>query len=117
METSLADFVHRIVSASPELTAIYRQHIVDQDEVLPHVLMGEIARFVIASTASNESPVWRANLLQQLEAGIESGGSEVAEMIGVSFVEILCGENVALAALLPAMGDALRQEVRAICGV
>jgi len=79
--------------------------------------MGEITTLVIASTARSEPAEWRAKLLQQLESGLESGNSDVAELVGVSFVENLCGENAAVEALLPTMGNALRKELKSICGI
>jgi hypothetical protein len=116
MRNSVADFVARLTSASPELTEVYRQHIADQGELLPHVLMGEVTRLVVASV-SHEQADWLPALLKQLEAGLVSGDGDIAELIGVSFVENLSGENAALKNLVPAMGEALRREVRLICGV
>jgi hypothetical protein len=115
MTSPVLDFVCRLTSTSRELTEVHRKHIADQGELLPHVLMGEIARLVIAS-ASREQPAWLPKLLQQLEVGLLSGDSDVAELIGVSFVENLSGENAALKTLIPTMGETLRREVRSICG-
>ena len=117
MDNHVADFIVNLVSESPEVAGVYRQHIADQGELLPHVLMGEITRLVIASTARTEASDWRTKLLVRLESGIESGGDDVAELVGVSFVENLCGENAAIEILLPEMGNALRKELKSICGV
>lgn len=116
MNNPVADFVGRLTSISRELTEVHRQHIADQGELLPHVLMGEVTRLVIASAGSEQAD-WLPKLLQQLEAGLVSGDGDIAELVGVSFVENLSGENAAIQALIPAMGDALRKEVRSICGV
>ena len=116
MNNPVADFVGRLTSTSSELTEVHRQHIADQGELLPHVLMGEITRLVIAS-AGREQADWLPKLLQQLEAGLASGNGDIAELVGVSFVENLSGENAAIQTLLPLMGEALRRELRSICGV
>jgi hypothetical protein len=116
MKDSVTDFVARLTSGSPELTEVYRQHVADQGELLPHVLMGEITRFVVASVG-NEHADWLPGLLRRIEAGLLSGDGDIAELIGVSFVENLSGENAALKNLVPVMGEALRREVRSICGV
>jgi hypothetical protein len=116
MEISVADFVTRLTAASSELTEVQRQHIADQGELLPHVLMGEITRLVIEN-AGQEQVEWLPRLLQQLEAGLVSGNSDVADLVAVSFVENLSGEDAAIKILLPAMGKALRREVKVVCGV
>jgi hypothetical protein len=117
MDNQVADFVERLISASPEVASVHRQHIADQGEILPHVLMAEITRLVIASTSCGRSAEWRTKLLQQLESGLVSGSGEVAELVAVSFVENLCGESTAIEALLPNMGNALRKELKSICGI
>lgn len=116
MNDAVIDFVSRLVLTSPELTKVYRQHIEDQGELLPHVLMGEITRLVIAS-AINKQVDWLPKLLQQLEVGLVSGNADIADLVGVSFVENMTGEYVTIQALAPVMGAALRREVKLICGV
>lgn len=118
MAQDVLDFIDKLVSGSAEVAAVHQEHIADQGgELIPHVLMGDITRLVVATAARDECPDWLTRLLQQLESGLLSGSSAVAELVGVSFVENLCGETEAIAMLLPRMGDALRREVRTICGV
>lgn len=116
MSDHVADFVSRLASTSTELADIYREHLADQGELLPHVLMGTITRVAISS-AGSEQVHWLSPLLEQLEAGLASGDDDIAELIGVSFVENLSGENDAIRLLIPFMGAALRKEVKSICGV
>ena len=115
MKNAVLDFVSHLISISSELTEVYRQHIADQGELMPHVLMGEVTRLVIAN-AGRAQAVWLPKLLQQLESGLSSGNDDIAELVAVSFVENLSGENSAIQALLPAMGSTLRREVKLICG-
>ena len=116
MSDHVADFVSRLASTSTELADTYREHLADQGELLPHVLMGAITRVAIAS-AGSEQAHWLTELLEQLEAGLASGDDDIVELIGVSFVENLSGENAAIQRLIPFMGEALRKEVKSICGV
>jgi hypothetical protein len=69
MSGRVADFVHQFVSTSPELVDVYRQHIADQGELLPHVLMGDITRVVVTAIAGRNHIKWLPGFLQQLEAG------------------------------------------------
>ena len=116
MKPSVEEFVFQLVSTSPELIEVHRQHLSDQGELLPHVLMGEITRLVVANVG-DERVKWLNTLLQQLEAGLIAGDDDVAELVVVSFVENLTGENAAILALIPGMGHVLRREVKSICGV
>ena len=117
MSRSTEDFVKNLVAALPQLEVIYREHLADNDELLPHVFMGEIARLVLADVKNAERAGWLSTLLELLESGLCSGRSEIAELIGVSFVENLCAENAAVHSLLPKLGEGLRKEFRSICGV
>ena len=117
MRNDIAEFVGQLITTSPELSEVHRQHLADQDELLPHVLMGAITRLVIERAVSREPVDWLAKLLQRLEDGLTSGNEEIAELIAVSFVENLCGENTTIETIHPMMGAALRREVKAICGV
>jgi hypothetical protein len=117
MGRSADDFVSRLVTAVPKLAPVYQQHFADNDELLPHVFMGDVTRFAIANAEHEDSAGSLSALLALLESELNSSDSEVAELIGVSFVENLCGEDDAIQLLLPRMGEALRQEMRRICGI
>jgi hypothetical protein len=116
MSNPVTDFMFRLTSMSYELAEVYQQHIADQDELLPHVLMGEITRLVI-SKVRREQTEWLPKFLQQLELGLSSDNNDIKELIGVSFVENLCGEDEVIQTLLPTMEAALRREIQLICGV
>lgn len=115
--SSTVAFVDHLVAKVPELAEAYRLHLADFDVLLPHVFMGEVARFVVthATSAPEGNPVSR--ILGCLEQGLQSGDKQVAELIGVSFVENLSSEKATLEGLLPRLGEALRREVKSICGV
>ena len=117
MEQELRSFVDNLVGSSSEIAALYREHMTDQGELLPHVFMGDITRLVVANASPKGCPDWIVRLLQQLKSVLMSECGEVAGLVGVSFVENLCGETRAIEALRPKMGVALRNELREICGV
>jgi hypothetical protein len=71
MSGRIADFVHRLASTSPELVDIYRQHIADHGELLPHVLMGDITRVVV--TASASANAGRGKLETEARSRLPSG--------------------------------------------
>lgn len=74
-------FCKRLSSLSPGIAAILHAHIADYDEVLPHVLLGEVTRYLIASAIPEKSVV------EALNVELREGHCEVRELIAVSFVE------------------------------
>lgn len=112
-----ASFVVRLLRAVPELESRYEQHMTDNDSLLPHVFMGEVSRFAVSEAGRPASNEALKRLLEFLEREIGSGSLEIEQLIVVSFVENLIGEDVALSKLSPLMGENTRREVRAICGM
>ena len=117
MSESTRNFTNRLIAQLPELEHVRREHLDDYDELLPHVFLGDVTRFVVLNLPRKDAAGWIDRFLNQIEIGLLSGNDEVGELIAVSFVENLCGENAAIQALLPGMGKLLRAEMGAICGV
>lgn len=109
-------FVEELLQLVPELKPAYTEHIADNDALLPHVFFGDVTRFAIAEANKCQGPSALIRLLDQMESGLRTGSEEVGELIAVSFVENLCGEEDALKRLRPLMGSRLNQQVKAICG-
>jgi hypothetical protein len=116
MTIGATDFVRRLIAAVPELDEVYRQHVIEYDELLPHVLMGDVTRFAIANVGLSGIEGSLSKLLVFLEDELVSSDREISELIGVSFIENLCGERDAMDVLFPRMGKALRKEALAIWG-
>jgi hypothetical protein len=114
---STAVFVDRLVNEVPELAEVYRQHLADCGLLLPHVFMGDVTRYVVSQVMSSSPTEPVSRILNLLERGLQSDDQQVKELIGVSFIENLSDEEVALHRLLPQFGEALRREVRSIHGV
>jgi hypothetical protein len=51
-----------------------------------------------------------------VEEGMRSNESDVSNLVAVSFVENLCGEDEAVLALFPLMGETTKRELRSLCG-
>ncbi len=108
-------FIEELLRRVPDLRPIYDEHLRDNDTLLPHVFMGDVARFAIAEADNPRSRPAVAAVLEYLEDGLRTGADEVNELIVVSFVENLIGETTALKALTPLMGQHLKTEVERIC--
>ncbi len=81
MNSKSVAFCEKLSSLSPRIVAILQVHVVDYDEVLPHVLLGEVTRYLIASATPEKS------IVEALNVELREGHREVRELIAVSFVE------------------------------
>jgi len=89
-------FIIHLLAAVPELAPVAREHIADNDDVLSHVLMGDVTRWV--TDASNSTA--RPRFFAAVEHGLASGSEDVAELLNVSFLE-----NLDVTAGVPALHD------------
>lgn len=93
---------------------VYEEHVNDYNQVLPHVLMGDLVRFLGAEVeregASNRS-VRRA--LSLLDAAMDSRDEQLQELIAVSFLENLDPSEPGHQLLMSLLGPRLREEMEA----
>jgi len=97
--TSIHDLVGDLVAAQAALREIHREHLAYYGELLPHVFMAEVTRWLLVHGPD-------ARVLDALERNLASGDEEVENVIAVSFVEILEPEHEAVRA---ALGPKLRE--------
>jgi hypothetical protein len=90
-----------MILAAPELEFVRRQHVVDHHEILPHVLLGDVTRWIVAHHP-------QARLLAVLEHHLSTGGEEVRNVIAVSFLENLEKGEPADERVRRALGPQLR---------
>ena len=90
-----------IVKEIPEFKSVYDEHILDYEELLPHVLMGDFTRFVVnmyeESKSTNENKYCFDVFLKALsivEAAMNSIDINLQELISVSFLENVLGEEL-----------------------
>lgn len=93
------DLIERLACRHPFLGSMLDEHVADNfGEVLPHLLFGDLTRYVLAQFLDVESGVGSQlveakgeiqGLLNDLEVAYAAGGEEVQELISVSFLENL----------------------------
>lgn len=83
-----ANFVSELLNAVPETKDIYQKHIDDNGETLPHVLLGDITRFVVDSYRKANTSVL-SRVLEFLEKSVSSSDEHLQELVVVSFLENL----------------------------
>ncbi len=111
---SLAGCINQLLERVPELQSTYDVHIHDYDELLPHVFLGDVTRYVVQQVHSGEmgttKPVGR--ILDSLERCMESGDDQVKELVSVSFIENLAGHDDVLARLRALIGPNLMEQFK-----
>ena len=100
--THVDDFVRHLLGAEPRLVPVYRQHLANNDELLVHVLLGDVTRWL-----REHGPV--APVLGVLERHLVEGDGDLRNAIAVSFVENLEPDD---GALRQALGPGLRAELQ-----
>ncbi len=102
--------MERFVASVPGADAVLAEHLRDNDEVLPHVLMADLRRFFVGLVESGDRRRMIAFLVA-VEALASSPHDEVRNVVEVSFIEDLVQgaddrERAAIEAARPQMGRA-----------
>jgi hypothetical protein len=106
------NFFESVLKVAPDFRSTYEEHIKDNDEVLVHLLMADLTRFVLTQCSECAGvPGSILPLLSLLEEGINSSDDYLSNAVAVSFVENLQGEP-ALPLLRPNLGSGLSEQLR-----
>ena len=117
--TDDAAFVRELAAVVPPLQGLLAQHLAENEELLPHVFMGDVSRFVIEQynehlEGSPGSLAALERLFSTLERGAAEGSEDVQEMITVSFLENVAEEMTLSPALQSFLGPSLKRELRGV---
>lgn len=83
---TIDDLLQDLIAAAPHLDAARREHLADKGEVLPHVLFSGITRWLVERGPLPE-------ILGVLEHHLDVGDEYVQNVIAVSFLENLLGDD------------------------
>jgi hypothetical protein len=106
-------FSQHLADQIPPFRPLLDEHLADNDgEVLPHVFMGDVARWFLQEATTSEASDWTRRLVELLDRALIYGSSDVRELVQASFIENLPTSrpgHPALARLSPALkADYLR---------
>ncbi|MEI7924282.1 MAG: hypothetical protein WCJ40_20430 [Planctomycetota bacterium] len=87
-----------------ELDSLLHEHVAYYDEILPHVFMGDVTRYVLSGGSQ------RQEIVRHLNGAFVNGATEVRDLIAVSFVENIDSEEELELALQDVTAEALRAE-------
>jgi hypothetical protein len=101
--TTIDDLFRDLIAVAPELDAVRREHLADNGELLPHVLFADVTRWLV-----ERGPV--PEVLAVLEQHMSAGDADVQNVIAVSFLENLFGDEPGERAIQAALGPRLKAE-------
>ena len=93
----------RLLADVPDVAAVYDEHVDDYGEVIPHVLMADVARLfndrLVASTGTGpeagDATAFVTAVLASLEASLGADNASAEEVVSASFLENLEQEDEA----------------------
>lgn len=97
----------------PGFDAVYDEHVHDNDEVLPHVLFGDLVRFLETRVKADgpTSDTMRI-VLGLVEEGLASDDERLVNLMVVSFAENLDLSANGFRSVTPLFGPRLRRVLR-----
>lgn len=107
-------FVGALAHRFPALLSVLEEHLEEQrGEVLPHVLMGEVTRWLVAQfIGAGGSDVAIRDVLGFMEQAFNSGGEQVQELLAVSFLENLPRPGEPGSEIRSILGPSMQEELR-----
>jgi len=113
-----SELFDQLVQAAPAFGVVRREHMTDNGELLSHVLMGDVLRFLeshfsgkpcVGAEPPTADQVRAA--LQVLDRGLAEGDEDTDNAISVSFVESIEHTHFYLQ-LEPFLGPEIRKEIQ-----
>src|SRR5262245_25552471 len=99
--TSIDQLLDALVQVSPDIRALRAEHLRDNDELLPHILFGDLTRWLVEH-------VPQPTVLALIDQAFEDGDAGTKDLIYASFLEnIESGDDYA--SLREALSPRLRQ--------
>jgi hypothetical protein len=108
--------MERFVAAIPGADAVLTEHLNDNDEMLPHLLMADLRRFFVSAVEAGDEEVVTAFVVA-VEQLASSPLEDVRDTVDVSFIEDLVlgaddpRKDAAIEAMRPLMGPATAQSL------
>jgi hypothetical protein len=103
-------FVEKLRTGVRGFGRVYDQHVSYYQEVLPHVLLGDLVRY-LKSIAGSQGPerVALDEAMGLLECGMGSTDAKLQELVAVSFLARLDPEDEDVEAIRARFGDRLKE--------
>ncbi|MBR9804081.1 hypothetical protein GYB59_21360 [bacterium] len=104
MKNQTQHFCEELVTRFGVLAPLMQEHISDFDEVLPHVFVADVARYVLSES------LHRQEIVRVLDDNFREAAHDIQDLIAVSFIENLESEEHLNRVLDGVHAEALRAE-------
>jgi hypothetical protein len=107
------NFLEQLRAAVLGFDRVYDEHVADHGEVLSHVLLGDLVRFLSAEVevGGGENDVLK-QAMSLLERGMRSQDPRVQELVAVSFLENLDPRDPSFPAIRSLFGPSLEEQYK-----
>jgi hypothetical protein len=99
--TTVSDLTADLLDANPALDAVLKEHLANNDELLSHLFMADITRWLVANGPDRA-------VLAVLERHLGDGDENVRDVILASFLENLEADDPVYHSVRSALGPTLR---------
>ena len=117
-QSPVESWMENLVAAAPGLKPLYDEHLADYDELLPHVFLGDVARFLTLGFAVEESTRLQRSqhgdateALRILEEVVATKDPDMLELVSVSLLENIIWASPEGRSIRSAMGPRLCEEI------
>jgi hypothetical protein len=112
-ELTYENFPSELRDRVPGFAHVYDEHVADNDEVLPHVLLGDFVRF-LSQEVELHGPDSEAlkQSMPLLERAMASSDPRLQELVAVSFLENLESTDPSFPAIRRLFGAELEKQYR-----
>lgn len=119
MELRIEKFLSGLIDSNQELRMLNDEHILDNDELLPHALMGDVTEYVmklaiLSTTVENGNEVELQRILDYLESAFHNSDAYIDNLIAVSFLQSLEQPDPSYPIIKNRLGKKLKKNLRAI---
>ena len=106
-------FPGKLRAAVSGFDLVYDDHLAEYDELLPHVLLGDLVRFLSREVALHGSEAMAlTQAMPLLEQAMESGDTRLQELVSVSFLENLDADDPSFSAIRGWFGPRLEEQFK-----
>ncbi len=109
--TAITSFVESLTKSVPDLKSVYDEHISDYDELLGHVFMGDVTRFIEQLYNENPSSTSLTELFKLFDKAFSLNDEYLKEVISVSFLENLSRDESSFEGIKNMLSDQLKEEL------
>ena len=104
-------FLGVLVDRCPSLLPLLQEHLDTYDELLPHVFLADVTRWVAERYQADPGDPELKAALSYIDEYFGAGGQQDRELIGASFLESLPRADEPGSGIRDALGPALREQL------